>query len=194
MATLPRKRYQQLSRIKPAKYSYKKLLTEKTFLKVQRRARGIGVTLTSIDAEGMELWFRTKSTTRPGVYYTEIIQLSSLTPEEVVSGRNLAEVLRSAKIKIYSNDPAFLYWGTAYWSWRLGFGLYPETRFPRIRNPHHRWYVSKHMYAVLMTFPFLAPQIGKFLRKYWTEQQQQQVEQALGKAMKSISLDDVVDA
>ena len=194
MATLPRKRYQKLSQIKPAKYNYKKLLTEKTFLKVQQRARGIGVTLDSIDAAGMELRFRTKSTTRKGVYYTEIIQLSSLTPDEVVSGKNLAQILRAAKIKIFSSDPAFLYWGTAYWSYRLGFGLYPETRFPRIRNPHHRWYVSKHMYAVLMTFPFIAPQIGKFLRKYWTEEQQKAIESGVEKALKEIALDQLVDA
>lgn len=194
MATLPRKRYQKLAQLKPSRYNYKKLLTEKTFLKVQQRARGIGVELTSIDAAGMELRFRTKSTTRNGVYYTEIIQLSTLTPDDIVSGKNIAQVLRSAGIKIYSNDPAFLYWGTAYWSWRQGYGLYPETRFPKIRNPRHRWYVSKHMYAVLMTFPFLTNQIGKYLRKYWTEQQQKDLEKSLDKVMQDISLDELLDA
>ena len=75
-------------------------MSEKTFLKVQKRARGIGVDLVSIDCEGMELRFRTQSTTIKGKYYTEIIQLSSLEPEDIIKGKNLAEVLRSAKIKI----------------------------------------------------------------------------------------------
>lgn len=189
-----KKRYQRLLQLKPAKYNYKKLMSEKTFLKVQKRARGIGVDLVSIDYEGFELRFRTKSTTVKDKYYTEIIQLSSLTPEDVIKGRNLAEILRSAKIKIYSNDPAFLYWGTAYWSWRQGFGLYPERRFPRVRNPHHRWYVSKHMYAVLQVFPFIAPQIGKYLKKYWNEKQQKEFQEQMDKALDDIKLEDLLDA
>lgn len=188
------KRYQRLLRLKTSKYNYKSLMSEKTFLKVQKRARGIGVDLVSIDYEGMELRFRTQSTTIKGKYYTEIIQLSSLQPEDIIKGKNLAEVLRSAKIKIYSSDPAFLFWGTAFWSWKQGFGLYPERRFPRVRNPHHRMYVSKHMYAVLMTFPFLAGQIGKYLKKYWTEKQQKEFQEQMDKVVKDIKLEDLIDA
>lgn len=154
---LKKKRYQRLLPLKASKYSYRDLMTEKSFLKVQQRARGIGVDLVSIDYEGMELRFRTQSTTIKGKYYTEIIQLSSLSPEDIISGKNLAEVLRSAKIKIYSNDPAFLYWGTAYWSWRQGFGLYPERRFPRVRNPHHRMYVCFEAGTKVLTPMGLVP-------------------------------------
>ena len=60
------KRYQRLLRLKTSKYNYKSLMSEKTFLKVQKRARGIGVDLVSIDYEGMELRFITQSTSIKG--------------------------------------------------------------------------------------------------------------------------------
>lgn len=190
----PKKRYQKLSAVRKSSADYRKLISEKSLLKVQQRARGIGVDLVSVDFDGMELRFRTQSTTVRGKFYTEIIQFSELEPSQIVEGRNLAQILRSAKLKVYSNDPAYLYWGYAYKCWRYGCGLYPETRFPKVRNPRLRGWVSKHLYAVLMTFPFIAPQIAKQLRKYWTEKQEKEFSEKLQKISKDIKLDDLLDA
>lgn len=191
---VPKKRYQRLIGVKKSTADYRKLISEKTFLKVQQRARGIGVDLVSIDYEGMELRFRTQSTTIKGKYYTEIIQLSSLQPEDVIKGTNIGQLLRSAKIKVYCTSPAFLFWGYAYKCFRYGCGLYPERRFPKVRNPRLRGWVDKHLYAVLMTFPFIAPQIGKYLKKYWTEKQQKEFSEQMEKAIKDVKLEDLIDS
>lgn len=192
MVQLPQKKYQRLSKVKPSTADYKRLLTEKTFLRVKERAAGIGVNLMSVDCANLELRFRTESVSIPGKYYTEIIQLSSLTEEDIIETRDLPALLRSAKLKIYSDDPAFLYWGGAYWAWRQGYGLFPERRFPRVRNPYHRLYTSKHMYAVLRTFPFLSTKIAGYLRRYWSAEQQKTIADSLDRLMKKIRTEDLL--
>lgn len=184
-------KYRKVSKIKPSPYSYRKLISEKDFLQVQRRARGIGVGLVSIDFEGMELRFKTKSQSRRGVYYTQIIQFENLEPDQFVVGKNLAEILRSAKMKIYSNCPSFQYW-YAYKAWKMGYGLYPETRFPHIRNPRLVGYASKDLYAVLQTFPFLSASIGRKMKNYWTSEQAKQIEKGIEKTSKDVNINELL--
>lgn len=194
LSMLPKKRYQRIGSARHSSANYKKLISEKEFLQVQKRARGIGVELVSIDFEGFELRFRTKSQSRKGVYFTEIIQLSELSQDDVVSGKNIGDLLRSAKLKVYCTSPAYIFWGYAYKNWRYGCGLYPERRYPKVRNPRLRGWVDKHLYAVLMTFPFLVSSIGKQLKNYWTEKQEEDFKKSLEKISKEVSLDDLLDS
>lgn len=39
------------------------------------------------------------------------------------------------------NCPAFLYWGFKYIAWKKGYGLIPEYRRPKVRNPNQRGFV-----------------------------------------------------
>lgn len=135
------KRYQRLLKRTISPYGYRKLISEKTFLKVQQRARGLGVKIEAIDFEGMELRFSVQSGTYPNKSYTVIVQLNSLEPTDIIGGRNIAEVLRNAKLKCYCTCPAFNFWGYAYKAWRYGYGLWPQTIYPRIRNPHLKGYL-----------------------------------------------------
>lgn len=194
MPKFPQKRYQRYAKVKSSPFSYRTLISEKQFLKVQERARGIGVNLVSIDYRNFELRFRTESTRIRGLFYDEIVQFSQLSPEDILEGRNLASLLRSAKIKVYSSDPSFLYWGYAYIATKKGYGLYPERRKPTIRNPHLYGYCGKHLYAVLMTLPFLTPKIGKMMKDFWTEEQQEQFRKALDKVSKEVDISTLPDA
>lgn len=194
MVKIPQKRYQRYSKVKPSPFSYRTLISEKSFLQVQKRARGIGVNLVSVDYKNFELHFRTESTRIKGLYYDEIVQFSQLSPEDILEGKNLAQLLRSAKIKVYSSDPSFLYWGYAYIATKKGYGLYPERRRPSIRNPHLYGYCGKHLYAVLMTLPFITPKIGKMMKDFWTKEQQEQFSKALDKVAKDVDLSSLMDA
>ena len=135
------KRYQRLLNLKKSPYGYRTLISEKYFLKVQKRARGLGVQLHAIDYDGFELRFLVQSGTHPDKKYTVIVQLNSLQPTDIIEGKNVAEVLRSAKLKCYCTCPAWLFWGYAYKAWSYGYGIYPERHYPHIRNPHLKGYL-----------------------------------------------------
>lgn len=193
MATIPSKRYQKLRQYqRPSPYNYKRLMEDKTFLKCQKRAMGIGVEIQSVDFQNMEVHFKTKSQSVQGKYYETIFKLGDLKSDDFISGKNVAELLRSAKIKVYSNNPAFLYWGVAYWSWKGGWGLYPERRFPKVRNPRHKMYVGKHVYACLMVFPFIVGKLGKMFKQYFTEEQEKQFSDVVDSLVKHISVEDLM--
>lgn len=187
---LPSKGYVKLSEKRPSPYNYRDLMRDKTFLKCQARARSIGVTIQSIDFEGREIRFRTESQSVKGKYYITVFRLGDLKEEDIIGGKNVGELLRSAKLKIYSNNPAFLYWGVAYWSWRNGWGLYPEYRYPRVRNPRHPYYVGKHPYACLQVFPFIVNKLGSQFKGYFTEKQRESFQEVTDGLLRKIPLKD----
>lgn len=172
--------------VKQSTYTYKSLLAERSFLKVQERARLVtGINLISIDYVDNTIRFQCNSVSTPGKTYSVLIQLSSLGPEEVISaGSSLATVLRDARIKVYCSCPAFIYWGFKWKAWSLGYGLFSETRFPKVRNPGVRGFVCKHLYACLLAYPFWVPDIGKKLRVHYTSDQQAQISDALRVALR----------
>lgn len=67
---------------------------------------------------------------------------------------------------IVSNCPAFLYWGYKYMAWKRGYGLERETRKPRVRNPHERGFLCKHLQLVLTLYPFWAPALAKKFKNW----------------------------
>ena len=67
-------------------------------------------------------------------------------------------------IRLHCSCPSFLYWGYQYICTVLDAAIYPEERFPRIRNPQERGIVCKHLNRVLRVLPFHAGQIARELR------------------------------
>lgn len=152
--------------------TYRKLLSEHDFLKVQLRARAVwanGVVLHAIYYKKNELMFQTRSVTDPHVIYTERIALSDLNVDEILKAkkfRDIENMIKNGNIKIYCSCPAFHYWGYKYMAWKGGYGLEKETRRPVVRNPQERGYVCKHLYAICQIFPLLArPVASKY--KLW---------------------------
>lgn len=171
--------------------NYRQLLSEKDFLKVKRRAAQLksGVDLVSIDYAGFELRFRVKSAVDQK-YYNIILQLDDMTPDKVIAaGSRIDTVLRDAKLRCYCSCPAYHFW-YSYKAWTRGYGIFPETRYPKIRNPRLEGFLCKHLYLVLQIYPFWSKQIGKKLRVHWSEEQVQQVEDSLASALRGVKLRD----
>jgi len=152
--------------------TYRSLLREKDFLKVQLRARAVwknGIVLSAIYYRNNEIIFKTRSATDPRLIYTERIQLTDLSIEKILAAkkfRDIEDMIKNGDIKVYCSCPAFLFWGYKYMAWKGGYGLEKETRSPRIRNPYEKGYLCKHLYAICQIFPLLArPIASKF--KLW---------------------------
>lgn len=158
--------------------SYKTLLSEKDFLKVKLRARAVsknGTNLYAIYYKDRTLYFKTQSVTDPRLIYTERIEMTDVTIENILnckSFRELENLIKSGNIKIHCSCPAFLYWGYKYKAWKGGYGIEKEIRRPKIRNPYERGYVCKHLYYIMQVFPLLARPIASKYR-FWLKKKQE---------------------
>ena len=68
-------------------------------------------------------------------------------------------------IKLHCSCPSFLYWGYQYICSVLDAAIYPEERFPRIRNPQERGIVCKHLNRTLRVLPFHSGSMAKELKR-----------------------------
>lgn len=82
-----------------------------------------------------------------------------------ITQRQFLAALQAGELAVFCSCPDFKFKGYKYMSWKGGWGIVPETRFPKIRNPHLEGSVCKHLYNVLGTLPFHVPAIVKDLRR-----------------------------
>lgn len=68
-------------------------------------------------------------------------------------------------IRLHCTCPSFLYWGYQSILTVLDAAIYPEERFPRIRNPNERGVVCKHLNITLRVLPFNNTAIARELKK-----------------------------
>lgn len=128
-------------------WNYKKLLSEKQFLKVAERARALlrnGSDLIAIYYKERTLIFKTRSGTNSRLVWTQTIEISDATMENImnnVSFKSVEDLIKYSDLKIHCNCPAFTYWGYKYMAWKRGYGLEKELRRPRVRNPFEQGYV-----------------------------------------------------
>lgn len=80
-----------------------------------------------------------------------------------IAARDLKRALRETPIRCSCTCEADLYWGFRYIRWRIGAGLVPERRRPKVRNPEQRGYVCKHLFSVLTLYPTILPYIERLL-------------------------------
>ena len=163
--------------LKNAGYGYKKLLSERQFLKVQQRARELhkGTNLTSIFVKEQMVMYKTRSSEYAdnGVTYTQRLYIEDASFENVINAKNFKElekIMLNGGLKVHCNCPAFHFWGYKYKAWKLGYGLEKELRRPVIRNPFSKGYVCKHLYLVLETFPFIAKTLASKFGQYWEKE------------------------
>lgn len=153
--------------------TYKDLLSEKSFLRVQQRARALmrdGTQLVAILYSEHELIFKTASQTYgKRVMWTQRVSLEDCTLEMIENCKSFKDVetlLKNSKLKVYCDDPSFLYFGYKYLAWKRGYGLEPEHRRPVIRNPHEKGFLCKHLYLVLQLFPFYSKALASKFRTW----------------------------
>lgn len=139
---------------------YKKLLSERNFLKVQARARALmrdGSDLYAIYYKEKDLVFKTRSGTDRRLVWTQKLHLESVSLQKVLAAKSFSEVedmVRNAELKVHCSCQAFHFWGYKYMAWKGGYGLEKETHRPRVRNPHEQGFVCKHLYLTLQLYPF----------------------------------------
>lgn len=126
---------------------YKKLISEKNFLKVRLRARklmGNGTDLVAILYKDKRLLFKTASGTYgKKVIWHQIVEIDDATLENLQNAKfkDVETLIRESNLKISCNCPAFSFWGFKYIAWKKGYGLEKELRRPRVRNPHEKGFL-----------------------------------------------------
>lgn len=139
------------------------------FLRVAERARRLhGTDLVGIFYKDNELIFKTRSGTHPFKRFhtqrvviedIDILKVRTLTP------RDLENLIKQSKVKVYCSCEAFKYWGYQYIAWKKGYGIIKETRRPRVRNPYQQGFLCKHLFLVMQVYPFWASTLGRKFRE-----------------------------
>lgn len=128
-------------------YNYRKLLSERAFLKVHERAKRLkatGTQLFNIEYSRGRLQFKTRSATDPAhITYTQTIDVTECTPDGIrgLKYNSIKDLLMKSGLKIHCNCCSWHYWGYKYMAWKRGYGLQKEVRFPYIRNPHEKGFL-----------------------------------------------------
>lgn len=99
--------------------------------------------------------FWTESQYTRGKYYYQYIQLLDMKDIEAVkeySKKDVVRLMLAGDISVFCSCPDFLYRGFKYMGKKQGYGMYKETRFPKIRNPRLEGSVCKHLGVVLSVY------------------------------------------
>lgn len=157
-------------------YGYKQLISEKNFLKVQKRARALmstGSDLIAIYYKDRTLIFKTRSGTYKNVVWTQKVLISDATLDNIMAAKSfksLEDLIKNSGLQIACDCPSFSFWGFKYIAWKKGYGLEKELRRPLIRNPKQQGTCCKHLYVVLQLYPFWAKAIASKFRNYYVNQ------------------------
>lgn len=149
--------------------TYRDLISEKNFLRVQERAGELGgISFINADATTAELYYSVPSSEGAGNYDVRVIvdvinenDLGDLDPMEA------NQRLRQSNLHVNCNCPAFGYWGFKYIGTAEDYSIENEGRYPDVRNPNLQGYVCKHIYKVLQAYPFNINDIRKALVTEW---------------------------
>ena len=142
--------------------TYKDLgtLVDGNFLKQKIRAEELTfVRYVGFDPEDiMNFHVNSSNHTKNRIKYTNSIQFDQWEEIGVDPDFDFTEKARLllwvGDIRLHCTCPSFLYWGYQYMCTVLDAAIYPEERFPRIRNPSERGIVCKHLNRVLRVLPF----------------------------------------
>lgn len=99
--------------------------------------------------------FTTPSQYTNGKTYWQYIKLQDMKDLDAVkefSKKDIMRLMLQGDISLYCSCPDFLYRGFKYIGHNTGYGIYRETRFPKIRNPNLEGTVCKHLGSVLQVY------------------------------------------
>lgn len=99
--------------------------------------------------------FQTRSQFTRGKHYNQYIKLLDMKDIESVRDLNKRDIMRlmlAGDLSVHCTCPDFQYSGAKYMAYQMGYGIYKENRFPKIRNPRLEGSVCKHLALVLSAF------------------------------------------
>lgn len=147
--------------------SYRKLTSEKQWLRVQQRARKLQVFLQDLNLEGNLLKWKVQSGTTKGLFWHVTIDVSQVDLEYKLtkwSFNDFAKTIREMGLKVWCDDPSFWYWGSAYRSQKYGYAVYSKPKASKPIKGLRAWgrpTVCKHIFSVLTTWPFWSSWLSK---------------------------------
>lgn len=96
--------------------------------------------------------FSTNSQYTPGKKYIQYIKLNEAKDMKHFKEFKKSEIIRlflTGDLSVYCSCPDFKYRGFKYMGTQMGYGIFRENRFPKIRNPKLEGTVCKHLLCVL---------------------------------------------
>lgn len=154
-----------------------------------RLARSKKLTTKYIGVTNSRGWitFKTNSQYTPGKKYTQYIKLNEAKDMKYFKEFNKRDIVRlflSGDLSVWCSCPDFKYHGFKYMGYQMGYGIYKENRYPKIRNPRLEGTVCKHLLCVLavlnMNWSTIAKDMQRskfFKRKYEDEEYMKELEQ-----------------
>ncbi len=160
----------QFSQINEVTYKEIAQLIDGNFLKQKIRADALtGIQLHGFDGDMMNFLINSSEFDRNRIRYMNTIKFDQWAELGQDPDFNFAERARMllwvGDIRLHCTCPSFLYWGYQYILSVLDAAVYPEARFPKIRNPGERGVVCKHMNRILRVLPFYSGVIARELKK-----------------------------
>ena len=128
-------------------------------------------TYLGVDKKGI-IQYKTTSGTYAGKFWYQQIKLRDIqaamqaaSADASMRHRDIVNLAVFGDIEVHCNDPSYLYYGWQYIGTQLGYALFPERRFPRIRNPGLQGTVCKHLFNVLQVLPFHITRIVRDMKR-----------------------------
>lgn len=116
--------------------------------------------------------FRCSSATTPGKFWHQYIRFldfeDALELQKMgkdLTDQDIINLVMAGNLGVYCNDPSFLYYGWKYMAWAKGYGLRPENRPPKVRNPQETGSICKHLLSLFRVMPFYMNMIVADFRK-----------------------------
>ncbi len=138
--------------------------------------------------------FKTNSQYTPSLKYTQYIKLNEAKDMKYFKEfkkRDIIRLFMSGDLSVYCSCPDFKYHGYKYMGYQMGYGIFKENRFPKIRNPKLDGTICKHLICVLSVLNTNWMSISKdmqkskfFKRKYEDEEYMKELELKKKQSMK----------
>lgn len=157
------------NRLYEATYKDLALLIDGNFLKQKIRADALeGVEFHNFEYNIMNFYVKSSEFEDNGIRYLNQVQFDQWeqvgTDEELKSIEKARLLLWAGDIRLHCTCPSQLYWGYSFILTILDSSIYPETRFPGVRNPHEKGVCCKHLNRVLRVLPFHSGEIARELK------------------------------
>lgn len=144
----------------------KEILKEADYARKQR-AKKLTTKYAGVTNANGWIKFVTNSQYTPGIKYTQYIKLAEAGDMKYFKEFNKKDIIRlflSGDLKVHCTCPDFRY-RQKYMAYNLGYGIFKETRFPKIRNPRLEGSVCKHLICVLSVVGTNWTSIAKDMKK-----------------------------
>ena len=162
--------YERPSLVNESTYKDIATLIDGNFLNQEVRAKELdGVRFVGFKPENtMNFHIHSSNFTENRIKYTNSVKFDQWIELGTDPDFNFVErsrlLLWVGDIRLHCTCPSFLYHGYQYMCTVLDAAIYPEERFPRIKNPSERGIVCKHMNRILKVLPFHQGQIATELK------------------------------